>query len=148
MKKKKNIFNIKTHGMSSEKIYSLWKSMRQRCFDVNSPSYHNYGGRGISICKRWQGEKGFKNFLADMGKRPEGMTLDRINNSKNYSPKNCKWATNLEQCRNQRKNVKYKGECATDASLRLGGTRQLVSNRMTQRIWNIKKAFTTPINKK
>lgn len=145
---KRNIFNVKTHGMSCEKIYSLWKSMRQRCFNINSPSYHNYGGRGITICKRWQGDKGFQNFLTDMGKRPDGTSIDRIDNNKNYSPRNCKWATNLEQCRNQRKNIIYKGECATDASLRLGGNRNLISNRMTLRNWSKEKAFTTPIKKK
>lgn len=77
--------------------------MLDRCRNPNNPSYHNYGGRGVTVCSAWA--KGFENFQKDMGQRPEGMTLDRINNKGNYTPSNCQWATIKEQCNNKRTNV-------------------------------------------
>jgi len=83
-------------------LYSTYKSMKVRCFDTNHPSYKNYGNRGITICDRWLGKDGFDNFVSDMGKRPEGKTLDRKDNNGDYSPLNCKWSTNEEQLSNRR----------------------------------------------
>jgi hypothetical protein len=73
--------------------------MRSRCLNPNYDKYPFYGGRGITICERWNS---FENFLADMGERPEGLTLDRRNNDGNYEPSNCRWATALEQRHNRR----------------------------------------------
>ena len=75
--------------------------MGDRCRLPGNPNWHRYGGRGIAVCGRWSGPGGFSNFLADMGERPEGHTLDRINNDGNYSPDNCRWATPKEQRANQ-----------------------------------------------
>lgn len=71
-----------------------------RCLVKTATGYERYGGRGIKICKRWES---FKNFLADMGERPKGKTLDRKENGKGYSPRNCRWATPKQQARNRRK---------------------------------------------
>jgi len=79
--------------------YSSWRAMMNRCLNKNQNTWENYGGRGIRVCKRWLS---FKNFLTDMGERPIGMTLDRINRNKNYAPLNCKWSNRTEQNSNRR----------------------------------------------
>jgi hypothetical protein len=81
--------------------YFIWHGMFRRCYDPRHIDFKNYGARGIKVCERWYS---FANFLADMGDRPEGLVLERINNNKGYSPKNCKWATWKEQYRNKRSN--------------------------------------------
>lgn len=89
--------------MSSE--YISWCSMKQRCYNPNRKNYKNYGGRGITICDEWLNS--FENFYKDMGKRPEGTTIDRINPNGNYEPSNCRWSTKKEQNMNRR-NVRHK----------------------------------------
>lgn len=82
--------------------YQSWCAMINRCFQPSQPSYQYYGARGITVCERW---RSYENFLADMGERPEGMTLDRIDNDLGYEPSNCRWATATEQSRNQRRHA-------------------------------------------
>ncbi len=84
--------------------YRAWHAMRQRCGSENHRAYPDYGGRGISVCDRWSD---FRNFLADMGERPEGKTLDRINVNGNYEPSNCRWATQAEQAANKRPRLRH-----------------------------------------
>ena len=94
-----NTYGI-THGMTNSREFNSWRSMRDRCYNKHNKDYKNYGGRGITVCEEWNNS--FEKFFSDMGKRPIGKTLDRINNNGNYEPLNCKWSTHLEQIRNRR----------------------------------------------
>lgn len=81
---------------------STWQNMKNRCKNPNVPAYQDYGARGIKVCERWMS---FDNFLQDMGIKPNGLSIERIDNSKGYEPGNCKWATTYEQSNNKRNNV-------------------------------------------
>lgn len=124
--------------------YRTWVQMNRRCTDPNDDSFQHYGSRGIVVCERWKAS--FENFLADMGKRPLGMSIDRIDNDKNYEPSNCRWATAQQQAQNRPSvhMVEFMGEtkCVAAWCREMG----LVEHRIRQRInrgWPAPRAFTT-----
>jgi len=123
--------------------------MIQRCTDQNHVQYQDYGGRGIAVCVRWLNEDGYKNFLADMGKRPSPKhMLDRENNNLGYFPENCRWVNRITQNRNTRKNlvIEFDGEkrCLAEWSEKLGMKYRVLYSRIVTYGWSVEKAFTTP----
>ena len=97
------------HGMYNTRTYHTWEQMKQRCLNPKATRFPTYGAVGILLCDRWLD---FENFFLDMGLRPEGKTLDRINPFGNYEPSNCRWATPKEQQNNQRRHYKTGEVCA------------------------------------
>lgn len=96
--------NRTTHGMSQSPEYRSWSKMKERCTNTKCKDYKDYGGRGISVCDRWADS--FESFYSDMGPRPTPKhSIDRVNVSGDYEPKNCRWATQVEQASNKRTNV-------------------------------------------
>lgn len=91
------------HGMRNSITYTSWVSMIDRCSRPAAANFHQYGGRGVTVCRRW---RDFRNFLADMGPRPSKRhSLDRLDGTKGYTPRNCRWATSMEQGANRRTNI-------------------------------------------
>lgn len=134
------------HGMSVKgsvsPTYKSFQSMIQRCNNPNSTQYSRYGGRGIAICERW---RTFTNFLADMGERPKGRTLERIDNDGNYEPGNCRWATLMEQNCNKRTNhnLTLNGQtmCVAEWARHLGISPTTLYSRM-HKGWSAERVLT------
>lgn len=134
-----------THGMRNTSTYDTWCGIKARCLNRKNTAYNRYGGRGILLCKRWLK---FDNFLADMGVKPDGTSIDRIDNSKGYSPSNCRWANVSEQANNKRNNVNlaHEGKTLTLAqwSEILGVKYTTLHMRLFTYGWTVDRALSTP----
>lgn len=144
--KSKTMQRPRTHGMSKTKAYRSWNAMRTRCTNKNSQYYRLYGERGISNCPEWNK---FENFVSDMGEPPTKYhSLDRIDVNGNYCKENCRWATQTEQARNNRKNrlITYRGktQCVTAWEEELDLPNQLVSQRYWLGERDIERLFRRP----
>jgi len=135
------------HGQAKLKrtgTYSTWNSMKNRCDNPRAQDYYLYGARGISVCDRW---RDFKNFYADMGEKPAGLTIERIDINGDYEPSNVRWATRAEQTRNTRSNrnltVNNLTLCVTDWAIKVGVRRNLIYQRLNAG-WEIERAIFTP----
>lgn len=127
--------------------YTSWNMMMARCYRPSSPSFKNYGARGITVCPRWHE---FAEFLEDMGERPAGKSLDRVDPSKNYDPGNCRWATRVEQNRNRRTSrlITFNGETLTLAAWaeRIGVHRRTLGMRINTYHWPLSRALKEKAN--
>jgi hypothetical protein len=132
-----------THRGTNTKEFNVWYGMKRRCRDKSIPSYVKYGGRGIKVCERW--DPSFANFLEDMGRCPDGMTLDRINNDGNYEPGNVRWATAIQQAQNKRSNrvLEFNGKsmCATAWGRLLGIKPKTIMERLRKGM-GVEKSLT------
>ena len=134
---------MRTHGMREHPLYKTWAEMRYRCENPKKHNYKHYGAKGIKVCERW---KSFPNFVADMGERPGGMTLDRLNLAGDYEPSNCRWATKVQQMRNMSTNrlLTYNGLTKTLAEwseitgIKIG----TIWARLDVHGWPVEKALT------
>ncbi len=132
-------------GGNSTSEYTAWENMIQRTQNPNHQEFKNYGARGIQVCERW---RKFENFLADMGEKPDGLSLDRKENDLGYFKENCRWATTKEQCNNTRRNVylTHNGQTKTLTQWAdvIGIKANTLFGRIFRRGWSIEKALTTP----
>lgn len=137
----------KRHYLSQEKLYFVWKTMRQRCFNKKQHDYKWYGALGISVCQEWDNPVNFIEWAKANGYK-EGLTLDRIDYNKNYEPSNCRWITIEKQQLHKRNNhyITYKNETHSipEWAEILGMSNQMLYFRIVVRHWDIEKAFTTP----
>lgn len=151
--KAENMGNIKrTHGHTplnnASRTYRSWQAMYTRCYRPDGVSYKYYGARGVKVCDRWIGDGGFDRFLSDMGQRPAGMSLDRVDPFKDYSPDNCRWADAYTQASNKRcsKNIEFNGMVMSGYAWdrRNGWPLETVGKRIRSG-WSVDRAITQPL---
>lgn len=134
----------KTHGLTHTREFTIWMNMKSRCNNEKAKDYPSYGGRGISVCKRWI--ESFASFLLDMGNCPRGYSIDRIDVNGNYEPSNCRWATSTQQANNTRANriIEFDGKTQTlaQACASRGLNYKTVHKRLRDG-WTIEKSLLT-----
>lgn len=136
---------VTKHGMEGTPTYNTWAHMLSRCRNSKHKQYSDYGGRGIEVCDRWLK---FENFFADMGEKPDGLSLDRVDNDGNYEPSNCRWASDRQQVNNRRNSPTGRdGKSLAELAREHG----LPWRRVFERVrsgWDVERALNTPIRKK
>lgn len=140
----------KTHGLRHHPLYSVWFQIVQRCTNSKHKRWPRYGGRGITVCRRWTGPSGFSNFLADMGPKPSATSsVDRRHNGRGYSPANCRWANKTTQSRNSAKarilTVNGQRRCIAEWAEVTGIPRHTIQWRISHG-WSAVEAVTKPID--
>lgn len=156
LRSEKSADRKRKHGHASRsfpngqtRAYSTWQAMRSRCKNKKHNRYHIYGGRGISVCSRW--DSSFEEFLKDMGDPPEGMSIERIDVDADYCPENCIWATQGQQAVNRRTTrlIEYEGKtmCLSEWSIYLGIPYMTLRARLLVSEWSVARSFTEPVRK-
>lgn len=139
--------NRTIHGGKGTRLYTIWKSMKNRCENENEPSFVCYGARGIRVCEEWSCFDSFRDWAMSNGYRDD-LSIDRIDNDKGYYPDNCRWATLVEQANNKRNNhmLTFNGETHTMSQWAeiTGISYQKLKDRINKCKWSIEKALTTP----
>jgi hypothetical protein len=134
-----------TVSLCKTREYICWCAIKRRCFCKSSNGYHKYGGRGISMCKKWSDS--FHEFLKDMGEKPsEGHSIERIDNDGNYEPSNCRWATAKEQANNRRSTRMILGKTLAQWQDETGISHTLIQQRIDRLGWSETDAVSTPAN--
>lgn len=142
--------SARTHGKRKHYLYNTWAAMHQRCKNSKCRRYVDYGGRGITVCARWDGPCGFDSFLVDMGDRPSDThSIERNKNDEGYSPSNCRWATRAEQAVNQRSSVKVTTQLGEFKTLKEAAAAHGISVNAVQlrrwRGWELVRSVITPV---
>ena len=135
--------NFTTHGKSKTNTYRIWASMMSRCTDINAINFKHYGGRGVSVCDEW---RNFDAFYRDMGERPQGKSIERLNNNKNYSNDNCIWASRYTQSHNKRNNRDITFNGVTMHLSQWAESLNMTTSTLWKRLnrgWSVERALTT-----
>ncbi len=137
----------KTHGETKTRLYQTWCHMKQRCYYKKTLNFERWGGRGITVCPQWKNSyEAFRDWALSNGYK-DGLSIDRIDNDKGYSPDNCRFATRIEQCRNKSTNFFYKGKTLAQWSEETGISQKLISYRKNKAKWDMEKVLHTPVRK-
>lgn len=148
---KRLVSHTKTYGQTNTRLYKIWIGIKERCCNPKRNNYYLYGGRGIKLCDEWLNFENFYHWSVNNGYSNE-LTIDRIDNDLDYSPSNCRWATNKQQSNNRRSNriIKYNGESHTlqEWSKITGINSNTIRMRIDKYGWSVEKALFYPSTKK
>lgn len=135
------------HGGKGTRLYSIWKHIRQRCYDANSTQYKWYGGRGITVSDEWSDFAVFRSWALSNG-YADNLTIDRINVNGNYAPSNCRWVTMKDQARNTRANAVFNGKCLAEWSEETGIPYDTLKARLQRYGWPLERAISEPVRRR